>query len=83
MERSNTEIALEFLEGNEELTTQLQQEAFQAFWENPLEVIQLYEAMLGFLKNSQQVAQETIDAMRVEMLSDACLNVNLMAKEAK
>ena len=82
MDRSNQEIALEFIADNELLISSVEGEHFNAFWEHPTKVIELYNKILETLSNAHQIPQEVVDALKPDLLNDACQGyVNLIGKE--
>ena len=81
MDKSNQEIALEFIADNELLIGSVEGENFNAFWEHPTKVIELYDKILETLSNAHQIPQEVVDAMKPDLLNDACQEyVNLIGK---
>ena len=71
-EKSNMEIALEFIDANPELMDKCHGDAFGAFWNHPTAVIKLYESILDMLKNASQIPQELVDTMKPDLLVAAC-----------
>lgn len=78
--KSKLEIAMEFL--NEHDMNDIPADEFQAFWEHPEKVIQLYNVMVEWLKNAHQFSPEQRAEMNKLMLQDACAEyVNLNPDE--
>ena len=84
MEKSDMEIALEYIDEHPELIDKVQGDAFAVFWQYPAEVIQWYKATTAMLRVSCQFTDEMIALYCEEYLNDACDYVqNLKAKEAE
>lgn len=68
---SKMEIAMTYIAEHEGLND-LPSDAFQAFWENPLEVIKLHKKMLEMMRVRFQFTDEMIETYCKDYLLDAC-----------
>ena len=82
--KSNMEIALEFIDEHPSLTNELKEDNFAIFWEKPKEVIALFNMTLYTLSNMHQLPQSTVDDMKPDLMNDACHSyLNLNTDEAE
>lgn len=73
-------IALEFIAEHPELIEHVEGDAFQTFWEYPMECIQMYEQTIQFMKTSFRIPDDVIKNNCQEYLAEACEHVaNLKA----
>lgn len=82
--KSNMEIALEYIDDHPELIDKVHGDSFAVFWQYPNEVIKMYKATTDMLRVSCQFTDEMIALYCEEYLCDACDHIqNLKAKEAE
>lgn len=83
-DKSEMEIALEYIEAHPELVDRVEGDAFTAFFTWPEDVIRQYEATIKYLQISFQFTDEMIKESCMDYLAGACTFVaNLKAKEAQ
>lgn len=79
-EKSNLEIAMEFVGQHPDLVEHVNGEMFQLFWEHPVECIKQYNSTIEFMKTSFRIPDDVIESQCKDYLLEACKEVsNLMA----
>ena len=82
-EKSELEVALEYIADYPEITETLNDEEFATFFAHPSDVIAEYKRNIEFLKTSFGFTEQMIQENCVAFLNDACAVVqDLYSKEA-
>lgn len=84
MEKSNLELAMEYIADHEELVNKVTEQEFGTFFNYPEDCIKLYEKTIYMMKTSFQFTDEMVNEYCLDYLGDACRHIqNLKDKESE